>query len=242
MFTKHTVFIFQTALILLFAVNIAVWSYARDKQAVWLNVPPPPTYETIKSITLGDTQFGYRTIGYMLQNVGDFGGKNTSLRDYDYEALGKWFWLSDKIDPQAHYVPFLAAYYFGASRDKDDLSYIIDYLVEVGQRPGRWRWLVQAFYIALRKQEDPDRAIEIAELLENHIDPRRPEWSYRLRALTLSKIGEKETAYILMRQLVQKGYKTMHPNEINYMIGYICKDLAEFSKDDPLCNRYRNRP
>ncbi len=224
-------------LFILLVLNMPFWLAIRDQEATWLNIPAAPGENMIKVVAMGDIQPAYRMIGIFLQNAGEFGGKGRSLKEYSYENLEEWFFLADKLDKRSHYVPFLAAYNFGATRQSEDLDHITDYLIQVGRREGeqRWRWLVRAFYIALYRQEKPEKALEIAKMLEDHPDPSRPEWSYRLRAMTLARLGDKEAAYITMRQIINQGHKTMYPGEILFMIEYICTELAEFADGDPLC-------
>ena len=97
---------------------------------------------------LGDTQLAYRTAAAMLQSLGDTGGRVTPLRDYKYEDLIQWFDLAHDLDPQADFVPYIAAYYFGGLEgDPDQLRYIVNYLHKVVTRRRAINGALRAAYI-----------------------------------------------------------------------------------------------
>src|SRR5688572_18893035 len=112
--------------------QIFVWAQIKDVRARWMNVPPITTEQVVTAFTLGDAQLAYRTIGLMLQNFGDSGGRVTAFRDYDYERLAAWLHLETELDPVSNYAPFLAAYYFSAVDNPQKISLLADYLHKVG--------------------------------------------------------------------------------------------------------------
>lgn len=87
---EYTVKIF---LFLALVANIGLWFSARGVQAKWMNVPPAPEQRFASAYGLGDPQLSYRSVGIMIQNMGDAGGRTTSLSDYNYEELVKWFFF-----------------------------------------------------------------------------------------------------------------------------------------------------
>lgn len=226
--------------------NVLSWLYVRDIQARWLNVPPVPlkeddvpSEEGALAFALGDQQLAYRTIGIMLQNLGDTGGRSTPLRDYDYEALSRWFILADKLDPGSHFTPFLAAFYFGAVDDPSRLPPLLDYLERVGVRPGgeRWRWLAQAVYIARWQMNDLDKALQLARKLAALDYPGMPTWTDQMPAFILGAKGNKEEALAIMLEILKTSADKIHPNEVNFTRDYICTRLLDESEaaGHPLC-------
>lgn len=220
--------------------HVLVWMHVRHTQARWLNVPPVPSKAAASTFALGDRQFAYRTIGIMLQNLGDTGGRSTALDDYDAQALAQWFYLEDELDPRSHYVPFLAAYYYGAARDPKNLRPLIEYVKTIGHREGgeRWRWLAHAVYIARWQMNDLDLALELAYELANLQHEDMPVWTRQMPAFILNAQGNKEEAEEVMMEILKSSADKIHPNEVNHMRDYICTrllDVAEAAKN-PLCH------
>lgn len=223
----------------LFLINIAFWSGTRYLRANWDNVPVPPAKETMVMAMLGDTQFAYRVMSIMLQNFGEIGGRSTAFEDYNYENLGKWFYLGDSLDSQSNFVPLLAAYYFGASRVKEDLNYVTDYLAEVGRRQigQKWRWLAQAIFITKFQQQDPEKALKLSYELAEMWKPGMPGWAKQMPAFILADMGEKEASYTFLLSLLQDDSEKYHPAEVNFMVDYICTRILDKNEalQDPLC-------
>ena len=127
-------------LFLLVALNFATWNYSRHMQARWANVPPAPSVFSASFSGLGDFSFSYRVIALMLQNLGDMGGRTTSLLDYNYEDLSDWFMIQHKLDPHSDFTPLLASFYFGAVSDESKLQPLVDYLRIAGASPEGEKW------------------------------------------------------------------------------------------------------
>lgn len=212
---------------------------ARDLQAAWANVPPVPTEEGATILALGDRQFAYRSIGIMIQNLGDTGGRTTPLYEYDYERLAEWFFLEHKLDPRADFIPLLAAYYFGATQTPEELDPVIEYLAVAGQRPEpqKWRWLAQAVYLARFRRGDLDKALELAHILASLYREGMPGWTRQMPAFIAAATGDKETALAIMTAILRDDGDKLHPNEINFMIDFICTRLlqGEEAATYPLC-------
>lgn len=223
--------------------NIALWSSVRTEKVIWRNVPPTPSVQGALWSSLGDKQLAYRTYGITIQNMGDTGGKITNLADYDYEALGKWLRLGHVLDPQSNFLPFLAGYFFGAIREHPEkLPPIIDYL-ELAAGDGRgnkWRFLGHAAFLARFKMNDMDRALELANKLAAFDRPDMPLWARQMPAFILTARGEKEAAYELMVTMLKSEAGSLHPNEVNATLDYICTRIlsAQEAAQDALCKNH----
>lgn len=219
--------------------NIASWLHFRDVQAKWLNVPPAPSMLTASGYGLGDPQFAYRIMGLMLQNLGDTGGRAPPLNSYNYDELVKWFFMASRLDSQSNFIPFLAAYYYGAATDKDKLRTLLTYLYEAGQKPGgeRWRWLGHGTFIARYQVEDLDLAMKFAQRLASLDEPDMPVWTSQLPVFILSARGDRDEALSLMLEILKSSADRVHPNEVNFMREYICTRLltAEEAQNYDLC-------
>lgn len=214
--------------------------YSRDIRASWANVPPVPKAQSAAMMALGDKQLAYRMSALMVQNLGDIGGRVTPLYLYDYDRLAKWFFLADKMDERSNFMPLLAAFYFGGgTQDPSTLGPIIDYLEMVGMREygEKWRWLVQAIYLARFRMGDTQRAMGLAQSLAEIRQPNMPAWTRQMPAFIASAQGDKQAAYEIIVSVLKDEREDLHPNEVNFMVHYICArllDKAEAAKD-PLC-------
>lgn len=229
----------QLALAITLFLNIVFWFSIRDVQARWENVPPPPSEKFASAYGLGDKSLAYRTNGLMIQNMGDTGGRLTSLVDYDFERLTKWFFLQDYLDEKSNYTPYLAAFYFGSVQDPQKYRPVLPYLTEVGMRPygQKWRWLVHAVQITKDKLQDNEKALELAQLLAQSKHPDMPNWVQQMPVFVLTDKGQKEAAYALMLEILKSSSENMHPNEIYSMRIYICNKILDQqeAQDNPLC-------
>ncbi len=243
MHKKKTDQYLQISMAIVLLLNIVFWFSIRDMRARWESVPPPPDQRFASAYGLGDTSFAYRLNGLMLQNMGDVGGRTTSLKDYDYDRLTKWFFLQDKLDPESNYVPYLAMFYFGAVQIPAKFTPVLEYLKVVGSRPygEKWRWLVYAVEMAKNKIDDKDKALELAHILTQTKDPDAPTWIQQMPAFVLTAKGDKEAAYALMVEILKTSATKLHPNEVNAMKGYICEQILdkEQAAKNALCEDLR---
>lgn len=230
---------FEIMLACALVLNIAFWLSVRDYQSRWGNVPPAPPKSSAASSGLGDVSLAYRSIGLMLQNLGDTGGRVTSLKDYDYNMLTTWFFIQHHLDPHSNYTPYLAAYYYSATQDPKAYYPVLDYLEKVGlsAEDEKWRFLAHAVYLARFVIDDKERALELANKLAAHPKPDLPAWTRQMPAFVMTQQGDKKAAYALLLEILKSSAETLHPNEITNMRYYICDRVltpqeAEF---DPLC-------
>ncbi len=226
-------------LYLALALNIALWFHARSFTSRWTNVPPVPSQISATASGLGDHQFAYRIIGIMLQNLGDTGGRTTGLAEYDYEELSKWFLLEHRLDPHSNFIPFLAAFYFGGTKNPEKLRPLIEYLRVAGNSTEgeKWRWLAHASYLARFKLNDYDLALELANKLAQLPKDDMPAWTRNMPALVLNARGDREAAFNMLLEILKSSADKMHPNEVNATRDYICTRILtlEEAAANPLC-------
>lgn len=173
---------------------------------------------------LGDRGAAYRLMGYTLQNLGNTGGRYTSLKDYDYNALERWFFTTLDLDARSNFVPFLASYYFGALDDAPEkMSHVTDYLVAAGAAPypQKWRWLAQAVYMARFKEKNLDKALMLANKLAA-MPGDLPPWARQMPAFVNMAMGNRQASYELMVRMLKSEADRLDPNEIRAMVDYIC--------------------
>ena len=233
----------QILITVVLGLNIVFWFSLRNIQAYWGNVPPPPDERFASAYGLGDTSFSYRLNSLMLQNMGDTGGRTTSLKDYDYDRLTQWFFLQDKLDPVSSYIPYLATFYFGAVQEPEKFRPVLEYLKEIGVRKekGKWRWLAYAVQITKDNIGDKDKALELAYLLAETEYHDAPNWTKQMPAFVMTSKGDKKEAYALMLEILKTSAEKLHPNEVNAMKDYICKQILDEAEalSNPLCEDIR---
>jgi hypothetical protein len=214
-------------LFLLLAANMALWQHMRGVKAQWMNVPPTPSFASAKAFGLGDTQFAYRVFGVMIQNFGDTGGRVTPIKDYDFEALGRWFNLQHALDPKSDHMPFLAAFVFGGSQDPQKLGPVIAYLEKAaGDGAGqKWRWLAHAINISRFKMQDMPTALRLAEKMAAFKNPDMPLWTRQMRGFIMNDRGDKQAALEVMLSILQSGHGVLQQGEVNATLDYICSRI-----------------
>lgn len=194
----------MVALCIGLAAQILFWTQAQDVRIAWSGVNQAPSPALAEAIALGDPQFYFRAAGLGLQNMGDQAGAPAPLRQYNYQRLAGWFTLLSRLDPNSHYAPSLAAYYYGASRDPDQVRHIIGYLRELGVRHPQqhWRWLAYSVYLARYRVKDPVLALEMARQLAALPVEGIPVWTRQLPAFVLAEAGEKEAARDILEAIL----------------------------------------
>ena len=219
--------------------NIALGLSVKGDISRWLNVPPPPSGEGALISALGDRQLGYVSWGLALQNLGDMRGQATALREYNYAHIKQWFFMLDRFDPNGRFAPYLAAYYFSGTDNKESLGDLVDYLEVAGQREGadNWRWLVQAIYIARFKMNNLDRALSLAHTLANLPAEGRPAWTYQMPAFIYNAKGDKAEARAIVIEMLKSSAQSMAPEEIYSARLFLCDRLytAQEREVEALC-------
>jgi len=195
----------------------------------WPGLPTAATESEALFYGYGDVELSYRNIGLMLQNAGDTGGRVTNFKDYDYQMVEDWLWLTDKLDSQSNYVPGLAAYYFGAAKKPEQLAHLIDYLAHVGMdtKNERWRWLAHAIFLARFKLDDQPRALKMARQLEAMSTPDMPGWTKVMPAYVMKTMGKKKEARDLLLLILADPHALTDRADMNQSCWYINKNLRE---------------
>jgi hypothetical protein len=226
---------------LILVVNFLFWCGSRDVYERWSGVPPVPSRNGAVMMTLGDPEFSYRALSLMLQNLGDTGADTTPLKDYNYEQLGKWFSLLDSLDPVSDHVPFIAAYYFGATKVPKNMGYIVDYLGVIGQRHfgEKWRWLAYAVYAAQHRLYDSDLALKLAYILPKMPNSAEmPAWARDMPAFVLKNKGDKEAARELMENMLATS-TYLSPDEIANLKFTLINDMGVDPREVEQATRMR---
>lgn len=236
---RRQLHLLYAGLLLAVMMNVGLWLQTRGIKPVWPNVPAPPSRLALSASFLGDEALAYRAWALVLQNLGNSGGDYRPLKDYNYAALGEWFARLDELDPASDFVPFLAAYYFGASDDSRNLKPVVSYLEKVGSRPEgeKWRFLAHAVYLARHKLHDVNEALRLSGKLAALYRPGMPAWTLQTKAMLTAETGDKEAAYMLLKSMLATEARHMQGPEVNYMVETICTRILTPAQavHDPLC-------
>lgn len=218
-------------LAVLFGVYFA-W-FTREMRNTWPGIAPPPSASASLFYGYGDRQLSYRNVGLTLQNVGDTGGRVTNFKDYDYSVIESWLWLADELDTKANYVPSLAAYYFSAAKEPEQLRHLLDYLSHVGEdvQHERWRWLGHAVYLARFGVNDQDKALELANKLAAIDSPDMPMWTKVMPAYVQKTMGHKKEARDLLLLIMADPHQVQEQADRNQSCWYINEHLREPGDD-----------
>lgn len=225
----------RIALLFIFGFTAMFWNVSSEMFPKWPGVPPVPTKEGAKAITLGDEEFSYRFLALILQNFGDMGVNITPLKDYNYQKLSEWFFLLNGLDEKSDHVPMLAAHYFGGTVVPEQAEEVVKYLEVAGDHPvgEKWRWLAHAAYLAQHRVGDIDLALSIAYKLQKmniqHPELKMPQWARQMPAFILNNRGEKEASRKLMENFLITE-KNIDPAEVNFMKLYLQEEFG-MSKD-----------
>lgn len=184
-------------------------------------VPDVPSINTVRLLSLGDEQFYFRILALQIQNSGDSFGRFTALRDYNFDALSRWFYLLDALDAKSNFIPSLAAYYYSNTQKVEDNTYIVDYLESHYDKDpiNKWWWLGQAALISSYKLKDKNRALRIAFKLSNS-PAKLPRWAQQMPAIIYAEMGEKELAFNIMNDLYNR-FDDYTEQDLNYMNDFI---------------------
>jgi len=225
------VFNIKFLLISLFSLQLIFWygispiwqgtKYIKPELGI---VPPVPGEEEVKLFSFGDDEFYFRVMGFQIQNSGDTYGRSTSLKDYDYSMLSKWWRVFDSLDFKSNLVPSMVSYYFGSTPNhKEQIPYVVDYLETHADKDPRtkWWWYSQAIYNAKHKMKDLDRALIIANKLASvPRDVDMPIWARQMPAFMLEKKGEYNEACDIIINIID-SHKNLSEGEMNFMIHFI---------------------
>jgi hypothetical protein len=215
--------------ILAVACGIIFSHYTYTMRNTWPGLDPAPSHSAALFYGFGDEQLSYRNIGLTLQNAGDTGGRVTNFKAYDYSVIEQWLWLADSFDSKANYVPSLAAYYFGAVKDKDKLQHLIGYLSHSGEvvTGEHWRWLGHAIYLARFELKDQKLALKLANKLAAMTGPDLPMWTKVMPAYVEKNMGQKKDARDLLLLILADPKTKQEQADRNQSCWYINKYLRE---------------
>lgn len=213
----------------LFGAQCYFWDQTHDIIPDMSIVPQVPGEVTVKATSFGDEQTYFRLLALQIQDAGDTFGRFTSLKQYDYKKLYRWFMLLDTLDNTSDYVPSMATYYFGQTPNTDDVKYVVDYLVEhaKGRVETKWWWVTQAIYLSNHKLHNKQRAMAISGMITGVRGI--PIWVQQMPAFIFEQAGEMDAAYAIMNSIMEHE-KDIKPGEFNFMRYFVQERLQRLDE------------
>lgn len=191
-------------------------------------VPTPPRAGFIRALSMGDPEFMFRTLTFMMQNTGDTFGRFSPLKQYDYDKLFTWFATLDTLNSKSDILPSLAAYYYSQTQNVADVRYVVNYLYDhaMYDLPNQWWWLVQSIYLARHKLKDEELTLKVATPLGRED---LPVFARQMLAVVYADTGEMEQAYQLILE-ISKHADTMSEQDLLYMNYFIDERLKKLDE------------
>ena len=130
----------------------------------------------------------------------------------------------DALHAKSNVAPYLAAYYFGSTQRQEDARHMIDYLVKhaLEQPQTKWRWFVEAIYLARHVALDDALALDLAHKLASLKGVNLPPWAKEMPAFMLQETGHKKAAMQAIETLLSND-PTLPPSERTFLENYLAK-------------------
>jgi hypothetical protein len=195
---------------------LAVFLFAQ--LAVALQRPPqdvsvaklalPPSIPALKVLAFGEPEIAARLMMLWLQAQDYQPGVSIAFRELDYAVVEAWLDRMLVLDPDFDYALLAAGRLYGEVNDAPRQRRMIAFVERAfRQSPAtRWRPMAHAVYLAQHRLHDLDLALELARgLAAAPADPAIPNWARQMHIFVLEKMGELETAKILLGGLLDSG-------------------------------------
>ncbi len=215
-------------LLITLIIQIAWHSYRPDPIARAVDLPEPPTIETLNVLSLGDPVALSKLTMLWLQAHDNQPGISIPFRQLDYTVLTHWLETILALDPRSQYPLLSAVRVFGEvpvpEKQRQMLSLVER---EFHKDPNhRWPWLAHAAFIAKHRLKDQQLALKFAKALATEATGKNvPNWAKQMQIFLLEEMGEIESAKILLGGLLESGQIT-DPNERAFLYERL-KELEE---------------
>ena len=206
-----------------------LWHHQQGLRAARIHsLPTPPPLEVLQAASLGDPNALSKLTTLWLQSFDNQPGVSIPFARLDYELLREWLSLVLKLDPNTAYPLLLASRVYGEVADPDRQRIMLEFVAaEFLRAPNaRWPWLAHAVYVAQHRLGDLDLALRYAELLATHaVGENVPHWAQQMRIFVLERMGEIESARVLLGGLLASGEIT-DPHERRFLMQRL-RDLGD---------------
>ena len=206
-------------LVIALVAQIAWFRLQPAPEAVAMELPPAPTKDVLRLLSLDDPTVASRVTMLWLQAFDDQPGVSIPFIRLDYDRVISWLDVCLQLDGDSQY-PLLAAsrlYTFppDAGRIRKMLDFVYKKFLE---DPGkRWIWMAHAVYVAKHRLKDLNLALKYAQAIRlNTPAGKVPDWVRDMEIYALEDLGEAQAARILIGGLLDSG-NINDPNELRFL-------------------------
>ena len=198
-----------------------LWHEARpEPQAQAQSLPPPPGFEYLHFLSLGDPEVLSKLLTLWLQAFDNQPGISVPFRELDYSEVIRWLERILALDPRAQYPLLAASRLYGEVQDEVKQRQMLEFVYkQFFYDPNRrWPWLAHAVYIAKHGLHDQPLALRYAQAISAYATGKEvPHWARQMQIFVLEDMGEKESARVLIGGLLEGGTIT-DPHELRFLL------------------------
>ena len=200
-------------------------------------IPDLPRESLLEIYSLGDREFYFRFLAMKVQNFGDMLGSFSSLENYDYAKLYKWFKVLDLLNPNSNIIPSLASYYFSYSKSSENLLYLVTYLEQYASRDidKKWWWMFQAVMMAKYSLKDIELAMKLANKLSQSQGDDVELWVAKMPQLIARDINDNCLTFKITQNILQEnkeGKTKITAKNLDFMRHFIKKTIKKLNKEN----------
>ena len=200
-------------------------------------IPELPNESLLEIYSLGDKEFYFRFLAMKVQNFGDMLGSFSSLKNYDYAKLYKWFEILDLLNSNSTIIPSLVSYYFSYTKSPTNLSYLITYLEKYASRDidQKWWWMFQAVMMAKYSLQDVELAMNLANKLSQAQGDDVELWVAKMPQLIARDIDNNCLAFKITQNILQEsqaGKIKVNAKNLDFMRHFIKKTIKKLNKEN----------
>lgn len=183
-------------------------------------LPPPPSAEALRVVSLGDPIALAQLLTLSLQAFDDQPGVSVPFQELDYARLESWLWRITELDPRGQYPLLLAAQVYAQVPDPARQRRMLEFVHRSFELDParRWRWLAHAAIMAKHRLQDAQLALTYAAALRERTQPGEiPGWARQLEVFFREDMGQYQAARILLGGMLDSGAVT-DPHEQRFLI------------------------
>jgi len=211
--------LFLVSLVIALAAQITWFCLQPEPEAVAMKLPPAPTADVLRLLSLDDPPVASRVTMLWLQAFDDQPGVSIPFIRLDYDRVISWLDVCLQLDGDSQYPLLAASRLYTFPPDAGRIRKMLDFVYEkFFEDPGkRWTWMAHAVYVAKHRLKDLDLALKFAQAIRlNTTAGKVPDWVRDMDIYALEDMGEVQAARILIGGLLESG-NINDPNELRFL-------------------------
>jgi len=211
--------LFLLLLVIALAAQIIWSSLQPEPEAVAMKLPPAPSANILRLLSLDDPLVASRVVMLWLQAFDDQPGISVPFIRLDYDRVISWLDVCLQLDGNSQYPLLAASRLYTFPPDANRIRKMLDFVYKkfLEDAPRRWIWMTHAVYVAKHRLKDLDLALKFAQAIRLHTTAGKvPDWARDMDIYTLEDLGEVQAARILIGGLLDSG-NINDPNELRFL-------------------------